>query len=350
MALIHGGDTESFYFEYGYPPLDFSACCNPLGVPAGVKQAIREAICDSDVYPDPLCRRLCAAIAAHERVLSEQVLCGNGSSDLIFRLALALKPRRAMVTAPTFAEYETALETVGCEVFQYLLHKQDGFTVTDNILEKLTPETDMLFLCNPNNPTGLVMDSLLLQRILAVCEKNGTLLVMDECFNGFLDKPEACSLKKEINTYRNLIILKAFTKLYGMAGIRLGYCITDNKEIIEKIRKAGQPWAVSSLAQAAGIRAMSEDEYVRKARMLIRTEKSYLTAALKELGIMVLGHDANYIFFYSEIPRLTEGLCHQGILIRDCGNYKGLRPGYYRIAVLNHNENTRLIEEITALK
>lgn len=341
MALNHGGDTESFRLKMGYTPIDFSASCNPLGVPDGVKRAICQAAENADAYPDPLCRRLRAAIAGQEGVLTEQVLCGNGSADLIYRLALAVKPKRAVVTAPAFVEYEAALGTAGCEVIYHTLARADGFDVTESILERLTPDIGMLFLCNPNNPTGRTIDHELLERIFRLCERNGILLIVDECFNGFLDDPEAHMLKSRLGS-PNLLILKAFTKLYGMAGVRLGYCLADGA-LLASMQKAGQPWAVSSLAQAAGIAALNEQDYVQRARILILEEKAYLITALESLGITVLGAAANYIFFYTQMPALIERLYAQGILIRDCANFAGLGAGYYRIAVRTHGENAQLV-------
>lgn len=341
MALNHGGDTESFRLKMGYTPIDFSASCNPLGVPDGVKRAICEAAENADAYPDPLCRRLRAAIANQEDILPEQVLCGNGSADLIYRLVLAVKPKRAVVTAPSFIEYEAALCTAGCEVIYHTLSRADDFDVTERILEQITPDIDMLFLCNPNNPTGRTIDHALLERIFRLCEINGILLVVDECFNGFLDDPEAHTLKSKLGS-PNLLILKAFTKLYGMAGVRLGYCLSESALLVG-MQNVGQPWGVSSLAQAAGIAALSERDYVQRARTLIREEKAYLNQALQSLDLTVLGAAANYIFFYTRMPALLERLYAQGILIRDCANFSGLGAGYYRIAVRTHEENARLI-------
>jgi threonine-phosphate decarboxylase len=353
--LIHGGDTEGYKLAYGSEPLDFSANCNPLGIPASVPQAIFDAAQHADRYPDPLCRRLRAVLSGNIGVQTghiipaEHILCGNGAADLIFRLALARKPKNAIVTAPTFAEYELALETTGCTVIQHTLFEEEGFVLTESILNRITPEIDMLFICNPNNPTGLTVAPNLLSRILDACEKSGTLLIVDECFNGFLDEPETHSLKRRLPDFENLIILDAFTKLYGMAGVRLGYCMTKNTALLDAMRNAGQPWAVSALAQAAGLAALSENTYVAEARALVKTERRYLLHELDRLGIKPLGSEANYIFFFSDIPDLPEKLRAVGILIRDCGNYAGLTDGYYRIAIRTREENTRLIEALTAL-
>jgi threonine-phosphate decarboxylase len=349
MDLIHGGDNEGYILERGAAPLDFSANCNPLGIPAGVVTAIAEAAAGADRYPDPLCRRLTSALSSKLGIPPDRLLFGNGAADLIFRLALAKKPRTALVTAPTFAEYELALETVGCNVVHHVLTPDKGFSLTDEILEDITPALDLLFVCNPNNPTGLTADPALLRRILEKCGQTGTLLVADECFNGFLDHPEIHTLRPRLEDCDNLLILDAFTKLYGMAGVRLGYCMSKNTALLESLRNAGQPWAVSSLAQAAGIAALAEDAYVARARELVKTERAYLLASLENLGINAVSGQANYIFFHSDIPSLVSRLRDSGILIRDCGNYHGLTPGYYRIAVRTHAENTRLIDAITRM-
>lgn len=348
MALIHGGDTEGYILEHGKEPLDFSANCNPLGIPASVPEAIFNATQHADKYPDPLCRRLRNAISEKIGVPPEHILCGNGAADLIFRLALAKKPKTALVTAPTFAEYELALETTGCTILHHMLFNEQGFTLTESILSRITPEIDVLFVCNPNNPTGLTVAPDLLQRILFACEKSGTLLVVDECFNGFIDEPEKHSLKHLLPEYNSLLILDAFTKLYGMAGIRLGYCMTKNTKLLEDMINAGQPWAVSSLAQAAGIAALGEDDYVAQARRLVKIERTYLFQELNALGIKTLGGEANYIFFYCDTPDLIEKLRGKGVLIRDCSNYAGLASGYCRIAVRTHEENVKLIEALSS--
>jgi len=343
MALTHGGDTVGFYLEYGYEPLDFSANCNPFGPPEGVVRAVGLAAAAIDAYPDPLCRKLCAALAQHEGVIPGQILCGNGSADLIDRLVYSRKPRIAVITDPAFSEYERALRTTDCRIIHHPLEKIDGYAVTHSILRRLTPDVDMLFLCNPNNPTGLTIDPQLLNLIIDTCIRSKILLVLDECFNGFLDDPEAHTCKARIKDCPELLILKAFTKLYGMAGVRLGYCLSSSTPLLTAMQSAGQPWAVSSLAQAAGLAALTEYDYVEHSRNLIRTERAYLSLELKALHMDVTESEANYIFFCTDLPDLTANMRKKGILIRNCSSYPGLSEGCYRVAVRTHEENERLI-------
>ncbi|MDY4954747.1 MAG: aminotransferase class I/II-fold pyridoxal phosphate-dependent enzyme [Candidatus Onthomonas sp.] len=341
MRLMHGGDWAGYEEQYHRPFLDFSANISPLGVPEGVRQAIAEAAQTVDRYPDPLCRALCAAIAEREQVPAGFVLCGNGAAELIFRAVLARRPHRALLPAPTFAEYEAALQTVDCVPERYYLTPENGFALDEGFLRRIVPGVDQVFLCEPNNPTGRTTSRELLLRIAARCQKVGALLVLDECFNNFLDDPAAHSLVRELETNRNLLILKAFTKIYAMAGMRLGYCLCGDTGLLEAMRAAGQPWAVSGLAQAAGLAALQETAYVRQVQNLIRTERPRLTAGLKHLGLAVIPGEANYLLFQSTVP--LDRLKQRGILLRGCGNYPGLDHTWYRTAVRTREENAVLL-------
>lgn len=350
--LVHGGDIYSAREKLGRlsePPeiLDFSANINPLGLPEGVQQALMDSVKEFDVYPDPLCRELVRTLARHEGVSEEWILCGNGAADLIFRTVYAMKPEKAMVTAPTFAEYEEALHAAGCRVIRFPLQEKNRFLLGEDILDALHERPDMLFLCNPNNPTGQLIPGGLLLKILRRCRELGILLVLDECFNDFLDEPQAYSLKDQLKTYDNLVILKAFTKIYAMAGIRLGHCMTSNGDLLRKIREAGQPWSVSAPAQLAGIKAVEERNYIEETRRLIAKERNYLIPELKSAGIDVIASNANYIFVkdsHTFGKPLHELLFEKGILIRNCDNYHGLAPGYYRICIRKNDENVKLIK------
>lgn len=343
--LTHGGDWAGFALAHGRPPLDFSANISPLGVPGGVQKALRDAAGRADRYPDPLCRELRAALSAHEGVPAEWILCGNGAADLIFRAVLARRPRRALVTAPCFGEYEAALRLTDCAVERVLLREERDFAPDGDLLEAITPETDMVFLCEPNNPTGVTTSPALLTRILERCREAGALLVLDECFGDFLDAPGAHSRKADLGEFPNLLVLKAFTKLYAMAGVRLGYALCADTDFLERMRRAGQPWAVSSPAQAAGIAALRETDYARRVRELTAAERAWLFRQLTGLGLRVIPGEANYLLFRSPRP-LEEPLARRGILLRNCGNYAGLDETWYRAAVRTRRDNRRLTEAL----
>lgn len=343
MELVHGGDWAGYRAEFGCDALDFSANVSPLGLPAGVAAAITNVLPTADRYPDPLCRELRAALAGAEGVPADWILCGNGAADLIFRLALAVRPRRALLPAPTFAEYEAALQTVGCAVQRVFLREENEFAVTEKFIDAVTPETDIVFLCQPNNPTGQVTPHALVERLVRRCAACGAVLVVDECFLDFLPDRDAWTAKQILRDAPQLIILKAFTKLYAMAGVRLGYALCGDAALLEKMRGAGQPWAVSSLAQAAGLAALQETAYADAVRALIAEQRPRMAAGLRALGLRVMDGQANYLLFRAT-PDFGEKLRRRGAVVRSCANYPGLDAAWYRTAVRTAEENTRLLQ------
>ena len=343
MKLVHGGDWAGYRAEFGCDALDFSANVSPLGLPAGVAAAITNALPTADRYPDPLCRELRAALAGAEGVPADWILCGNGEADLIFRLALAVRPRRALLPAPTFAEYEAALQTVGCAVQRVFLREENTFAVTEEFIDAVTPETDIVFLCQPNNPTGQVTPPALVERLVRRCAECGAVLVVDECFLDFLPDRDALTAKQLLRDAPQLFILKAFTKLYAMAGVRLGYALCGDAALLEKMRGAGQPWAVSSLAQAAGLAALQETAYAGAVRALIAEQRPRMAAGLRALGLRVMDGQANYLLFRAT-PDFGEKLRRRGAVVRSCANYPGLDAAWYRTAVRTAEENTRLLQ------
>ena len=169
------------------------------------------------------------------------------------------------------------------------------------------------------------------------------LLVVDECFLDFVKEPEEYSLKHSLSGFNNLFILKAFTKRYAMAGVRLGYGLCSDRKLMERMELCVQPWNVSTMAQAAGLQALTETEYVEEGRQLVFREAQWLKDELVRIGYKVFPSEANYIFFKGP-EELFDFCLRKRILIRDCSNYPGLTKGYYRIAVKRHEENVKLIE------
>lgn len=330
---VHGGNI------YQYKDcIDFSANCNPLGTPEGIKNAVKESVDNLCNYPQVGYLPLREAIASYENVKTQQVICGNGAAELIFTLCHARKPKRALLAAPTFAEYGQALESVGCQVEEVFLDEKENFEINRSFLGSLRQELDIVFLCNPNNPTGILTDKNLLLDIVEKCKELKILFVIDECFLDFVKEPEKYTLKDTLEKYENLFILKAFTKRYSMAGIRLGYGLCGNRELLQKMDASVQPWNLSVMAQAAGIAALKEYEYVEKGRALVFQESARLKKEMVQAGLYVFPSAANYIFFKGP-ENLFEEFVKEGILIRDCSNYAGLSSGYFRIAVKNTSEN-----------
>ena len=320
LPYTHGGDVLTAQARYGGPVLDCSANLNPLGMPPQVGEAAARAAAQASPYPDPLCRELRAAIAAHDGVAPERVLCGSGAAELIFRLAFALRPRRALVTAPTFSEYEGALSAAGGAVTRHPLRRERNFDVDEGILEAVGPDVELVFLCTPNNPTGRLIDQGLLLRIAEKCRGLGAVLAVDECF-----LPLACG--------------------YAMAGLRLGYALCADTALLERMSAGGPPWSVSTPAQAAGLAALTQcPHWPEKARAFLEGERPALAEGLSALGLDVVPGQANYLLFRAAgAADLKEKMVTQGVLIRSCANYHGLGEDWYRVCVGQAEQNERLL-------
>lgn len=379
----HGGDIYSGKIAY-----DFSANINPLGMPESVKKALVNAADSCEHYPDSACRELVDAIVRHEagefllcgddwelqsgntgceagsssqsgyssgkRVWlpgSGHIVCGNGAADLIYRMVYVLRPRKALLPAPSFVEYAKALEGVRCEIVYYMMKEEQMFDIREDICEWITNDMDMLFLCNPNNPVGSTIEPSVLEKVIERCDKKQVYVVLDECFMEFVDGAQHKSGRKYVAKYSNVILLKAFTKIYAMAGLRLGYGICRDDGLIERVWDEGQCWSVSVPAQAAGVAALEERDYVKRTRAYVAQEREYLRSHLERLGCLVFHGEANYLFFRvpNGLEQLGERLLEQGIAIRDCSNYVGLNSSYYRIAVRTHVENEILIDAMKCI-
>ncbi|MBQ9661649.1 MAG: aminotransferase class I/II-fold pyridoxal phosphate-dependent enzyme [Oscillospiraceae bacterium] len=343
MRTEHGGDWAGYQEEYGSLPMDFSASISPLGLPKGVREAAVRALDEADRYPDPLCRALCAKLAEKHGIPAGQIVCGNGAADLIHRLCSRLRPRHALLAAPDFTEYRRALQSAGCGISLFPLQAEDGFRLGTAFADTIGEETDIVFLSNPNNPSGVLTGREVLEPILQRCREKNCLLVVDECFLDFAEREAEVSMIPALDGTPQLAVLKAFTKTYAMAGLRLGYLLCGNAELAAALQREGQPWPVSHIAQEAGLAALTEENYVNLLRRLITTERKRMAQALDEMGFTVIPGEANYLLLQSGNTRLCDRLRRRGILIRDCSCYDGLGPGWYRVAVRTERENSALL-------
>ena len=429
----HGGDWYSFWEEFGSVPLDFSANVSPLGLPESARDAACRALCESARYPDPFCRALRKAIAKEYKVPVEWIFCGNGAADIIYRIVYAARPRRALLLAPCFAEYERALRRAGAEVDFYFPDALSKGRDVSRFLRHIHPDTDMIMLGEPNNPTGLCTDRTVLTEIADFCEARGIRLVLDECFMDFVsdgkerswfhrwgllqeegkaklqdnlqeegkaklqddlqeegkaklqddlqeegkarlrDETSADDIveSRESIRYRNVCVVRAFTKFYGMAGLRLGWCAISDREFLGEVILAGPPWSVSCAAQAAGIAALGDHAYRDRLRAMVGRERPRLIKGLQRLGFFVLPGEANYLMFFvpgslyrgKQNLKETDGAEHKlsgplnlcdllrpyGIMLRDLQSFYGLGSGWYRTAVRTEGENERLLAVLSEI-
>lgn len=343
---VHGGDIYTAREHYTGRIVDFSANINPLGIPERVKLALCESITACNCYPDPFCRALTHALSKQEGIPPEWILCGNGAADVIYRLAYALRPKTALLAAPCFAEYEQALLAAGCEPRFHMLREEDGFALTRRVLNNISLDTQLVFLCTPNNPTGVPIAPALLEDILQRCTECGAVLALDECFVDFLEEPQKYSLLHRLKSHKNLVLFRAFTKLYAIPGVRLGQCYCSDEVLLGRMYACGSPWSVSVPAQAAGVQALAETAFVEQTRALVRAERAFLASGLAVLGCAVVPSHANFILFRVPKDGILEALRARGILLRSCDNYRGLRAGWLRTAVKGREDNALLLQAL----
>ena len=323
--MLHGGEARSgAEIEY-----DFSVNINPLGIPEGVTRRLKESLSRLTQYPDRECRELRAALAIYTGVPAEQILCGNGASELIEASVLALGARSILLTAPSFSGYRHAAEACGTEIRYHELKREEDFALTQRYLEDLAEGPDMAILCSPGNPVGNRIDPDLLMRIAQICGQQGTWLLVDECFIGFTQDEEKTTMRRLLAVPEfsgRLLVLDAFTKRFAMPGVRLGYLMASDPEVLDEIRARQPEWSVSVPAQIAGA-----------------AERGRMTAEMEKMGLRVCPGEANFIFFSSD-TELFEPLLAAGVLIRRCDNYRGLGRGDYRAAIRLPEENDILLQ------
>ncbi|MCM1326618.1 MAG: aminotransferase class I/II-fold pyridoxal phosphate-dependent enzyme [Bacteroidales bacterium] len=338
MQGVHGGDIYRNRVD-----IDFSVNANPLGMPENVREALYAAIDSCGQYPDTEACELKSAISKMLSVPGDFIVFGNGASELFMGMLRAVKPRRTLIPIPSFYGYEYAAEAVESDIVYFPLKEEKDFLPGKDLWEALTEETDLLFLANPNNPTGKRMDKEYLETLLGICREKNILVALDECFIEFCK--DGFSMLPKIGEYDNLLIIRAATKIFAIPGVRLGYMISSNRVLRERIGRNLPEWNLSVFAQAAGAACQEQSAYLAKTVELVRTERQFLEKGLTKLGIRVFPGEANFVLVYSEVP-LYEKLLQRGILIRDCQNFRGLSKGYYRIAVRKRQDNTRLLEAV----
>ena len=345
----HGGNIKQIgrdnKIEYR-KILDFSANINPLGMPSSVKKAIIEGLDEAEKYPDITYFELKCAIAEFENINKDHLILGNGAAEVIFNVVRGINPKNTLILAPTFSEYEEATRAIDGNITYYKLKEENNFYIQDDILDCINSELDLIFICNPNNPTGAITSIELLIKILNKAKKSRAMVLIDESFLDFIEGN--LSMISYINEYENLIIVKSLTKFFALPGLRIGYGICSNIQLKEKLEKISPAWNINILAEIATITGLKDKNYIEQSIKYILKEKEYLYKQLKQItGLKVYEPSVNFIMLKTIIKmELKDELLKNNILIRSCSNYEGLDANYYRIAVRNHDENSMLIRKI----
>ena len=349
---MHGGNIYGNEIEY-----DFSVNLNPLGPPKSVQDALAAALNHVEEYPDPEYRELRRGLVNYWQLAEEQLVPGNGASELIPGIIRTLSPKNCMVTAPCYSGYETALSAAApsCRIHRIPLRAEDDFTLPENICQEIARvKPNLLILTNPNNPNGKRISANRLREIADTCRAAGTVLLMDECFLALSGGDKDSLIHRIRSESLPAVVLRAFTKTFAIPGVRLGYAVCSGFPAA-RIRRELPEWNLSVFAQYAGTAALEAaaggtSGYLAASVEMIAREREYLMAELESLGLRVFPSDANYILFQSRDRELHRKLLDKGILIRDCRDYHGLTAGFYRTAVRTHRENTALLRCLRNIK
>ncbi len=351
MTERHGGNIRGIVQQAGKEAdeiLDFSANINPLGPPDSFRTAIVKQIDSLVHYPDPECTEVTAAFAARYGITTEEIVIGNGSTELLYLLPGILAKKRAVIPSPAYVDYERAAELAGMEVKRVFLRHENDFAVDFSILDAELTKDDILFLGRPNNPTGGMPQALPIRALAA--RHPETFFIIDEAFADFAPETETLIIPKRDN---NVIILKSLTKIYAMPGLRLGVAVA-RPELADRLKNRMPPWSVNTLAQATGAAALKDMKYIENTRFFVDELRKELQTALERLpGLHVYPGVANFLLVRSDIPSLDAPALARimlscGIAIRVCNNFSGLDNRFFRLAVRTRQENERLIASLGA--
>ena len=363
---FHGGNIYKIFREKNIDKiLDYSSNINPYGLPENLKKEIFEKLFVLERYPDPDYIELREKIAEKNNLNIENIIVGNGATEIIFLFMKILSPKKVLIVSPTFGEYERAIKAStlandSLEINYFELKEAENFVLNIKNLEtELENNYDLLILCNPNNPTGQFLKLKKLEEILKICEQKNTKLFVDEAFVEFVEDWENESIINSKENKENLFVIRAFTKFFAIPGLRLGYGICFNKNLLKKMLEKKEPWSVNNIADLAGQTVLDDENYIQKTKEWIKDQKKYMYENLNKIeGLRAYKTEVNFILLKIEDNLLEKGLdvknlrkkmLEKGILIRDASNFIYLDKHYFRLAIKDKLNNEKVIETLTSI-
>lgn len=352
---FHGSDLEKIEKFFGIPKekiTGFGANVNPLGISPKMQKGLAEKINVITNYPDPEYTDLRRHIADYAGCRPEQVLVGNGCTELISLFIQIHHPKKALIVSPTYSEYEREVRLAGGTVRYYALQEANDFCLdTEDFCRQLTDEVDLCVICNPNNPTSTAIGPDDMRMILTCCQDHHIFVMLDETYAEFApDEIHVCSVGL-LNEYDNFAILRGISKFFAAPGLRLGYAMTGNLSLLAEIKERKNPWTINSLAEVAGSLMFTDREYIDRTRELIASERERIYQELLTWkSVKVYKPYANFIL----VRILKEGVTSydifvhaikRGLMLRDCSTFPGLEDeSFFRFCFMLPEKNTELLE------
>lgn len=349
---FHGSDLEKIEKIYGIKKEDivsFSANVNPLGISPKLKKSIADHIDCICTYPDRDYVNLRECIASYCHTSSENVIVGNGSTELISLFIQIEKPKKALILGPTYSEYEREISLGGGTTIYYPLKEENNFILDVNhFISKLSEDIDLIVLCNPNNPTGTAIKKQEMRKILDACKEHGIFVMVDETYVEFADDVSEITSISLIGAYENIVILRGTSKFFAAPGLRLGYAICSNKDLLQTMNQRKNPWTINSIAVISGQLMLTDTEYMEETRKLIISERKRMYElfsnsnrykAYKPVGNFMLLKILDENLTSQE---LFDKCIRQGMMIRDCSTFPYLGDKFIRFCFMYPSDNDRL--------
>jgi len=350
---FHGSDVEAVEDIYKIKKegiTNFSSNVNPLGISPKLRKTLAQRIDVISTYPDRNYKCLRIAIGEYIHADYQNILVGNGSTELISLLIQMRKPKTALLLGPTYSEYERELSLRGSAITYYYLKEKDEFELDyRDFKSSINENIDMLILCNPNNPTSTCLDNRRLKMVLSLCRKYGILVLIDETYVEFVTDVEAVTAVPLTTVYDNLVVLRGVSKFFAAPGLRLGYAVSGNFEFLDFMNEKKNPWSINSLAEVAGSVIFSDTAYIEKTRRLIDDERNFMYEELSRLPkLKVYRPTGNFILVRIEDKSVTaqdffEFCIKRGLMIRDCSSFASLKDYFVRFCIMQPEKNRELL-------
>lgn len=359
QPAFHGSDLEKIAEYYHLPQeeiISFGANVNPLGLSASVKKKLMDNLDIISRYPDRNYSNLKSAIAAYCNIPAEYIVTGNGSTELISLLITQLEASHAVVIGPTYSEYQRELSLTGGCISTYNLDEtKDFYLDIDEFMNELSVETDLVILCNPNNPTSSAVTAMDLERLVGGCQKRGIFVMIDETYVEFAPSIEEITAVPLVRSFDNLMVIRGVSKFFAAPGLRLGYGLTSNTAFLQALKIHQNPWSVSSIAAFAGEEMLKDTAYIHKTRELISKERSRLCEELSTFRYAAYYKPlANFILAQIKKENLTsfqvfEHAIKHKLMIRDCSSFQELNGEFIRFCIMDPAENSLLLNCLSEL-
>jgi len=353
---FHGSDLETIERVYGIKKEDiisFSANVNPLGISPKLKTTLSEQIDAIMSYPDREYTSLRKKICEYVNTDIEHIVVGNGSTELISLFIQIKAPKKALIIGPTYSEYEREVALGGGNTRYYRLEEENNFTLSIPKLSlELTADVDLLVICNPNNPTSTSITRSDMRQILDICKIKGIFVMVDETYVEFAEKVDEITSAPLTEYYNNIIILRGISKFYAAPGLRLGYAICGNVDLLKEINQRKNPWTINSLAAIAGEIMFTDEEYIKNTRSLIASERERICKVLDGcLNLKYYKPTANFILVKILKDDVTsmdlfEAAIRKGLMIRDCSTFPFLNNKFIRFCFMTPELNDALLNVI----